>query len=86
MEVSGLQTINPKSKTLRTVERISHDKKVDTCSRLEGLHNHAEFTLHLPYIPYARQDRVMNPGEALSIKVFDKKIGNSLEFDKPLDR
>jgi ribose-phosphate pyrophosphokinase len=26
--------------------------------------------LDLPYVPYARQDRVMNPGEALSIKVF----------------
>lgn len=26
--------------------------------------------LHLPYVPYARQDRVANPGEALSAKVF----------------
>ncbi len=26
--------------------------------------------LHLPYVPYARQDRVANPGESLSIKVF----------------
>lgn len=26
--------------------------------------------LDMPYIPYARQDRVCNPGEALSIKVF----------------
>lgn len=54
---------------------------VDACSRLEGLHNHAEFTLHLPYIPYARQDRVMQPGQSLSIKVFAKFI-NSLGFDK----
>jgi ribose-phosphate pyrophosphokinase len=28
------------------------------------------FNLILPYIPYARQDRVANPGESLSIKVF----------------
>ena len=54
---------------------------VDACSRLEGLHHTAQFTLHLPYIPYARQDRVMNPGEALSIKVF-ANIVNSLCFDK----
>lgn len=54
---------------------------VDACSRLEGLHNHAEFILHLPYIPYARQDRVMQPGQSLSIKVFAKFI-NSLGFDK----
>jgi ribose-phosphate pyrophosphokinase len=26
--------------------------------------------LHMPYVPYARQDRVANPGEALSAKVF----------------
>jgi len=54
---------------------------VDACSRLENLDVHAEFTLHLPYIPYARQDRVMQPGEALSIKVFANII-NSLGFDK----
>ena len=28
------------------------------------------FKLLMPYIPYARQDRVANEGEALSIKVF----------------
>lgn len=54
---------------------------VDACSRLENLHHHAEFVLNLPYIPYARQDRVMQPGEALSIKVFAGII-NSLGFDK----
>lgn len=54
---------------------------VDACSRLEGLHHAAQFTLYLPYIPYARQDRVMQPGEALSIKVFANLI-NSLGFDK----
>ena len=35
--------------------------------------------LILPYIPYARQDRVANPGEALSIKVFANII-NSLGY------
>lgn len=54
---------------------------VDAVSRLENLDVHAEFTLNLPYIPYARQDRVMQPGEALSIKVFANII-NSLGFDK----
>lgn len=29
-----------------------------------------ELSLIMPYIPYARQDRVCTPGEALSIKVF----------------
>jgi len=54
---------------------------VDACSRIENLDNHAQFTLYLPYIPYARQDRVMQPGEALSIKVFANLV-NALHFDK----
>lgn len=32
--------------------------------------------LRMPYIPYARQDRVCNPGEALSIKVFADLINS----------
>jgi ribose-phosphate pyrophosphokinase len=35
----------------------------------------------IPYIPYARQDRVMVKGEALSVKVFANII-NSLHLDK----
>jgi ribose-phosphate pyrophosphokinase len=37
--------------------------------------------LVLPYLPYARQDRVCARGEALSVKVF-AGILNDLEFDK----
>ena len=37
----------------------------------------------VPYIPYARQDRVMVPGEPLSIKVFANII-NSLNLNKIL--
>lgn len=40
----------------------------------------AKFMLDLPYIPYGRQDRVCNDGEALSIKVFGSLI-NSLKYD-----
>lgn len=35
--------------------------------------------LNLPYLPYARQDRLMNPGESLALKVFCDFI-NSLNF------
>lgn len=35
----------------------------------------------IPYIPYARQDRVMVPGEPLSIRVFAQLL-NSLNLDK----
>jgi len=33
--------------------------------------------LVMPYIPYARQDRVCNPGEAFSLKVFCDLINNA---------
>lgn len=54
---------------------------VDACYRLENLHHHAEMTLNIPYVPYARQDRVMQSGEALSSRVFADLI-NGLGFDK----
>lgn len=38
------------------------------------------YQLNMPYVPYARQDRVMQPGEALSIKVLANII-NMLKFD-----
>lgn len=42
-----------------------------------------EIVLYMPYIPYARQDRVCNVGESLSIRVFAKMI-NSLKFSRVL--
>lgn len=36
--------------------------------------------LHIPYLPYARQDRVCQEGEAFSLKVFGNLI-NSAKFD-----
>lgn len=36
--------------------------------------------LHLPYVPYGRQDRVCNEGEALGVKVMAGLI-NSMNFD-----
>lgn len=39
----------------------------------------AQIVLELPYLPYARQDRVCNKGEALSIKVFANMV-NAMEF------
>jgi ribose-phosphate pyrophosphokinase len=39
-----------------------------------------KLTLRMPYVPYARQDRVCNPGESLSIKVIADFI-NGLKFE-----
>lgn len=41
----------------------------------------AELELNMPYIPYARQDRVCTEGESLSISVFANLI-NSIGFSK----
>lgn len=50
---------------------------VDALRRMEVKHIEA----FVPYVPYARQDRVMVPGESLSIKVFANLL-NSLQLDK----
>ncbi|MND82899.1 Ribose-phosphate pyrophosphokinase [compost metagenome] len=47
---------------------------------LREQYNQAKFALMIPYIPYARQDRVCNVGEALSIRAFAKQL-NALEYD-----
>jgi ribose-phosphate pyrophosphokinase len=41
---------------------------------LERVYHNARIHLELPYIPYARQDRVCNAGEALSIKAVARLI------------
>jgi ribose-phosphate pyrophosphokinase len=49
---------------------------VDALKRMAAEH----IQLFIPYVPYARQDRVMVDGEPFSLKVFAKLI-NSLEID-----
>ncbi len=43
---------------------------------LRRKYQQADISLYMPYIPYARQDRVCNNGESLSIKVFADLINN----------
>lgn len=61
----------------------SSDDVMNLCLAVDALRNmyvnHIE--VFIPYIPYARQDRVMVPGEPLSIKVFASII-NSLNLNK----
>lgn len=40
-----------------------------------------KMNLIIPYLPYARQDRVMNPGEALSVRVMADVI-NLMRYDE----
>jgi ribose-phosphate pyrophosphokinase len=61
----------------------SSDDIMNLCLLVDALRNmYVNYIeVFLPYIPYARQDRVMIPGEPLSIKVF-AKIVNSLNLNK----
>ena len=76
-----ISSVEITSKVKSSIDVMVLAMLVDACSRLENLEHNAKFTLYLPYIPYARQDRVMQPGEALSIKVFANLI-NALSFDE----
>ena len=52
----------------------------DACRHIHNLDDCNRFTLHMPYVPYARQDRVMNSGEAAALKAFVNVIAG-LKFD-----
>ncbi|MNZ78995.1 Ribose-phosphate pyrophosphokinase [compost metagenome] len=55
-------------------------KLLFTVDALRRENPEVKISLYMPYIPYARQDRVCNRGESLSIAVFAKLI-NSCEFE-----
>jgi ribose-phosphate pyrophosphokinase len=56
----------------------SSDDLMHLCLAIDALRNMSVRYIEafIPYIPYARQDRVMVPGEPLSIKVFATMINN----------
>jgi ribose-phosphate pyrophosphokinase len=61
----------------------SSDDLLNLCLAVDALRNMdvAYIEAFIPYVPYARQDRVMVPGEPLSVRVF-ARILNSLQLDK----
>jgi ribose-phosphate pyrophosphokinase len=54
--------------------------QTNTHSILKGFADMQGIRLNLPYVPYARQDRRCNPGEAHSLKVFAGLI-NAQQYD-----
>lgn len=48
---------------------------------IKRCNNNTKINLVIPYFPYARQDRVMNKGEPLSVKVMANLI-NSMNYNK----
>lgn len=53
---------------------------VMTVDALRQVYMSSDIDLFVPYFPYARQDRVCNPGEAFSVKAMARII-NSLNFN-----
>lgn len=76
----GIGFVNITAKLQSSSDVMSLVMLADAVRRLPGVSKDAEYSLYMPYIPYARQDRVMNPGESLAIKAFANII-NSLNFD-----
>lgn len=79
---------HPNADTVSSVEVIAHLKNSDDIMSLllvsdaiDRKYTSAKKTLDLKYVPYARQDRVCNDGESLSISVMTKLI-NSCKFSK----
>lgn len=67
------------SESVRINTRLnSSDDVMNLCLAVDALRNMGVKCIEafIPYVPYARQDRVMVPGEPLSIKVFANIINN----------
>ncbi len=64
--------ISTPSVSIQAILKTSDDimKLLMLTDAIRRLNPEIEIHLEMPYVPYARQDRVMVPGESLSIKVF----------------
>lgn len=73
-------------KVLKIVAHLTSSKEVMRLLMLNDAISQAvpqleSRTLEMPYLPYARQDRVCETGESLSVKVFCNLI-NAMKFDR----
>ncbi len=76
-ELTGTEAVRLNSRLNSADDIMNLLLAVDALRRLNVRHIEA----FIPYVPYARQDRVMVPGESLSIKVFAGLL-NDLQLDK----
>lgn len=76
--VKFLQSFDEGDKIRINTRLNSSDDLMNLCLAVDALRNMGVTYIEafVPYIPYARQDRVMVPGEPLSIKVFATLINN----------
>jgi ribose-phosphate pyrophosphokinase len=78
-----LTSYDAEDKVRLNIRLNTSDDIMTLCLAVDALRNLGinYIEVFIPYIPYARQDRVMMPGEPLSIKVFANII-NSLQLNK----
>lgn len=85
VDINAIGTMYPEKVTLIWIDaRLANSDDVMalllTTDALRRHYVNAKLGLFLPYVPYARQDRVCNEGEALSMTVFAKLI-NSQNYE-----
>lgn len=81
--VKFLQAFGEEDKIRINTRLNSSDDMMNLCLAVDALRHMSVpyIEAFIPYIPYARQDRVMVPGEPLSVKVFANLL-NSLNLNK----
>jgi len=81
--VKILETLSETNKIRIHTRLNTSDDLMTLCLAVDALRNMfiSYIEVFIPYIPYARQDRVMVPGEPLSVRVF-ANILNSLQLNK----
>lgn len=78
-----LRNITPYTQVMVTGNLTNSDMVMAFFLTIDALRRHdATVKIHasIPYFPYARQDRVCNPGEALSVALFTKLL-NAMELE-----
>lgn len=84
VKVPDIPQTNPFNRVVIYSYIRSSDDVMKTFMVIDAVRRQYEFdklVLNMPYIPYARQDRVCNKGEAFSLKVF-AQILNSFNLDE----
>ncbi|BAW19186.1 putative ribose-phosphate pyrophosphokinase [Ralstonia phage RP31] len=76
--IKYLEQDSDQQKKIDVIAHISNSDTVMafflTCDASRRIEPGVEIRAIIPYLPYARQDRVCNPGEALSISTFAKLL------------
>jgi ribose-phosphate pyrophosphokinase len=77
VQLQPADTIDATRFTLRALLHTSDDvfDLLLTRNALHEAYPAAGFDIEIPYLPYARQDRVCAPGQAFSLKVFTQLLG-----------